>query len=96
MTEKKKDNRGGKREGSGRKPNEVPRKRRSIYCNSQEFHCLKALMECFKRIEQANKAILKAKGDKEAYDRAVSTWIQVQKEVEQITVSDLKSMAMEK
>lgn len=35
--EDKNDNRGGYRKGSGRKPNEIPKKQRSVYCTTLEY-----------------------------------------------------------
>ena len=47
--EDKNDNRGGYRKGSGRKPNEIPKKRRSVYCTTLEYQFVKeALSEICK------------------------------------------------
>ena len=53
---------GGARPGAGRKPNEIERKHRTVYCNSLEFKGLKNVLTVLKELDKANKRLAKSKG----------------------------------
>ena len=63
---------GGVRPGAGRKPNEIERKHRTVYCNSLEFKGLKNVLTVLKELDKANKRLAKSKGNVDEYNAALN------------------------
>lgn len=81
--------RGGARVGAGRKRNEIPRRRHTVYCNSKELAYIKEFLREIRRVDLTRKEINKVKGQAEPYDRAVRSSIEVEESVRNTKISDL-------
>lgn len=84
--EDKNDNRGGYRKGSGRKPNEIPKKRRSVYCTTLEYQFVKEALSEIRKIDAAWKEVSKYKGKKVSHEQAVFRAMEVEKNVKNVTL----------
>lgn len=84
--EDKNDNRGGYRKGSGRKPNEIPKKRRSVYCTTLEYQFVKEALSEIRKINAAWKEVSKYKGQEIPHQEAVLKAMNVEKEVKNVTL----------
>lgn len=84
--EEEKSNRGGYRVGSGRKPNDIPRKRHTVYSNSMEYRFVKEALSEIRKIDAAWKEVSKYKGKKVSHEQAVFRAMEVEKNVKNVTL----------
>ena len=84
--DEEKDNRGGYRKGSGRKPNEIPKRRRSVYTTSLEYQFLKEVLAEIRKIDVSWKEVSKYKGQKVEHEKAVLKAMETEKKVKNVTL----------
>lgn len=84
--DEKKSNRGGHRAGSGRKPNDIPKKRRTVYSTSLEYQFMKEALSEIRKINAAWKEVSKYKGQKVPHQEAVIRAMEVEKQVKNVTL----------
>lgn len=80
---------GGARSGAGRKPNEIERKHRTVYCNSLEFKGLKNVLTVLKELDKANKRLTKSKGNADEYKAALNHVVLVRKALCNLKLGEL-------
>lgn len=85
----KKGHSGGAREGAGRKPNEIQRKHRTVYCNNAEFRGVKNILTVLKELDKANKMLANAKGNADEYNVALAYVLRVREEICNKKLGDL-------
>ncbi len=73
----------------GRKPNAIPRKGHSIYCNRNEFILIKTLLHELRRIDTARKEITKAKGKAVEHLAAIKHLMLTEEEVKAVTIQKM-------
>ncbi len=73
----------------GRKPNDIPRKGHTIYCNRNEFILIKTLLHELRRIDAARKEIAKAKGKASEHLEAVKHLMMTAEEVKAVTIQKM-------
>ena len=73
----------------GRKPNDIPRKGHTVYCNRNELIMIKALLKELRRIDAARKEINKAKGKAAEHLAAVRHSILVEEAVKAVTIQEM-------
>lgn len=80
---------GGARPGAGRKPNEIERKHRTVYCNTSEFKGLKNVLTALKKLDKANKMLAKSKGNADEYNAALNHVILVREDLCNLKLGEL-------
>lgn len=80
---------GGARPGAGRKPNEIERKHRTVYCNNAEFRGVKNILTTLKELDKANKMLANAKGNADEYNVALAHVLRVREEICNKKLGDL-------
>ncbi len=79
----------GKKGRRGRKPNDIPRKGHTIYCNRNELIMIKALLKELRKVDIARKEISKAKGMEIKHLAAVRHLMKVQEEVKSVSIQEM-------
>lgn len=87
--EEEKSNRGGYRVGSGRKPNDIPKKRHTVYSTSLEYQFVKEALREIRKINAAWKEVSKYKGQKVPHEQAVFRAMEVEKNVKNVTLGSI-------
>lgn len=94
MEEQKKNGRGGFRPGAGRKRNDFPSKRHTVYCDPDELFLIKALLKEVRDEKKAWKPVYAAKSGSDEQYAAFEKAKDMTEKVNSTTIAVLKQKGM--